>query len=145
MDVCRLPTRAFPLGIRTSLVPAAEFAPLLRAVHAAGHVAAVATPERLHRGRPTLAAIPPGERSAPVIERAGARFTTHADDRGATLDAFTRQPTDRTLAARLAVAGPPYTEAHIGAAACLARSADLLNAIAGAAPSSAPVAMGAAA
>lgn len=95
-------------------------------------------------GRPIVAAVPPGGPSAREVERAGAGVTVPAGDPGAILDALTRLRADARTAARLAAAGPPYAEAHLGAAACLARAAALVDAIAGAG-AAAPAAMGAAA
>ena len=82
-------------------------------------------------GRPILAAVPPNGSSAREIERAGAGLTAPAGDPGAILDALARLRTEGAFAARLAVAGPPYAEAHLGAAACLARACALIDAIAG--------------
>jgi len=95
-------------------------------------------------GRPIVAAVPPGGPSAREVERAGAGVTVPAGDPGAILDALTRLRADARTAARLAAAGPPYAEAHLGAAACLARAAALVDAIAGAG-AAAPAAMEAAA
>ena len=95
-------------------------------------------------GRPIVASVPLAGASAREVERAGAGFTVPAGDPGAILDALTRLRADASTAARLAAAGPPYADAHLGAAACLARTAALVDAIAGAG-AAAPAAMGAAA
>ena len=94
-------------------------------------------------GRLIVAAVPPGGPSAREIERAGAGVTVPPGDPGAMLDALARLRADATLAARLASAGPPFAEANLGATACLARAAGLVDAIAG--DVATPAAMGAAA
>jgi len=95
-------------------------------------------------GRPILAAVPPTGASAREIERAGAGLIVQAGDPGAILNALARLRTDATIAGRLAAAGPPYADTNLGAAACLARAAAFVDAIAGdQAPT--PAEMGAAA
>jgi glycosyltransferase involved in cell wall biosynthesis len=81
-------------------------------------------------GRPIVAAVPAGGASAVEVERSGAGLTVPAGDAGALLDTLAHLRTDPATAARLAVAGPPYAEAHLGAAACLARAAALVDGIA---------------
>jgi len=81
-------------------------------------------------GRPILAAVPPNGSSAREVERAGAGLTVPAGDPGAILDALAHLRADAPAAARLAAAGPPYAEAYLGAAACLARAAALVDEIA---------------
>ncbi len=82
-------------------------------------------------GRPIVAAIPPAGPSAREVERAGAGVTVPAGDPGAILDALAHLRADAPTAARLAAAGPPFAEANLGAAACLARAVALVDAIAG--------------
>ncbi|HEY5484082.1 MAG TPA: glycosyltransferase [Propionibacteriaceae bacterium] len=81
-------------------------------------------------GRPIVAAVPLAGASAREVERAGAGVTVPAGNPGAILDALVHLRTDDALAARLAAAGPPYADANLGAAACLARAATLVDAIA---------------
>jgi colanic acid biosynthesis glycosyl transferase WcaI len=81
-------------------------------------------------GRPILAAVGLSGASAREIDQAGAGLTVPAGDAGSILDALARLRTDAAFAARLAAAGPPYAEANLGAAACLARSAAFVDAIA---------------
>jgi glycosyltransferase involved in cell wall biosynthesis len=85
-------------------------------------------------GRPILAAVPVAGASALEIERADAGLRVPAGDPGSILEALTRLRVDPTTAQRLAAAGPPYAEAHLGATACLARAASLVDTIAGAVP-----------
>jgi colanic acid biosynthesis glycosyl transferase WcaI len=82
-------------------------------------------------GLPILAAVPLAGASAREVERAGAGLAVTAGDASAILDALERLRTDGAHAARLAAAGPPYAKAHLGAAACLARAAAFVDAIAG--------------
>jgi colanic acid biosynthesis glycosyl transferase WcaI len=95
-------------------------------------------------GRPMVAAVPLSGASAREVERAGAGITVPPGSPGAILDALAHLRADAPAAARLAAAGPPYAEANLGAATCLARAAALVDSIAGGgAP--APAATGAAA
>ena len=81
-------------------------------------------------GRPILAAVPPNGASSKEVERSGACVTVPAGHPAAILDALAGLRADPTIAARLAAAGPPYAEAHLGAAGCLARAAALVDEIA---------------
>ena len=83
-------------------------------------------------GRPILAAVPIAGASAREVARAGAGLTIPAGDPGRILDALAELRADGALRARLAAAGPRYAETDLGAAACLARAAALVDAIAGA-------------
>ena len=144
-----LPTLDFlpvqPDGLHASLLAAADV--LLLSERAAQ--LDMSLPSKLTgyfaAGRPIVAAAPPGGPSAREIERAGAGLTVPPRNPGAILDALARLRADDALAAGLAAAGPPFAEANLGAAACLAQAAALVDAIAGAAPSAAPAAIGAAA
>ena len=95
-------------------------------------------------GRPILAAVPLAGASAREVQLSGAGVTVPAGDPGAILDALARLRADASTSARLAAAGPPYAAAHLGAAACLARAAALVDAIAGSGART-PAGMGAAA
>ena len=81
-------------------------------------------------GRPILAAVPPNGASAREVERSGAGLTVVAGEPAAILDALARLRADPPTVARLAAAGPPYAEAHLGAAACLGRAAALVDEVA---------------
>ncbi len=115
--------------------------PPLRAGDAAGHVAPVQAHQLLRRrpadrrGRARGRALRAGGASAPAPASPSRRGTP-----APILDALARLRADPALAARLAAAGPPYAEAHLGAAACLARAAALVDAIAGRGAPSAPAA-----
>ena len=84
----------------------------------------------LAAGRPIVAAVPEVGPSAREVERSGAGLTVPAGDPAALLNALALLRADGALAARLAAAGPPYAEAHLSAAACLARAAALVDSIA---------------
>jgi glycosyltransferase involved in cell wall biosynthesis len=81
-------------------------------------------------GRPIVAAVPPAGASAREVKRADSGLTVAAGNPGAILDALASLRSDEALTARLAAAGPRYAEAHLGAAACLAQAAALVDMIA---------------
>jgi colanic acid biosynthesis glycosyl transferase WcaI len=81
-------------------------------------------------GRPIVAAVSPAGTSAREVERARAGVTVPAGDPGAILEALAHLRSDHALSARLAAAGPLYAEVHLGATACLARAAALVDMIA---------------
>jgi glycosyltransferase involved in cell wall biosynthesis len=82
-------------------------------------------------GRPIVAAVALAGTSAQEVERAGAGLMVPAGEPGAILDALAHLRADDELAGRTAAAGPPYAEANLGAAACLARAAAVVDAVAG--------------
>ena len=129
-----LPTLAFlpvqPDGLYASLLAAAD----VLLVSERATQLDMSLPSKLTSyfaaGRPIVAAVSPNGSSAREVERAGAGVTVSAGDPSALLGALARLRADAVLTACLAVAGPPYAEAHLGAAACLARAAALVDMIA---------------
>lgn len=81
-------------------------------------------------GRPIVAAVPPAGASAREVERSGAGVVVPAGNPSAILDALAVLRADEPRAARLAAAGPPYADANLGMASCLARAAALVDMIA---------------
>jgi putative colanic acid biosynthesis glycosyltransferase WcaI len=120
-----------PDGIHASLLAAADVLLLSERASQVDMSLPSKLTSYLAAGRPIVAAVPPEGATAVEVTRSGAGLVIPAGDPAVILRALERLRLEPQLAARLAAAGPPYAAAHLGAVACLERSAALVDAIAG--------------